>query len=169
MVKIKLIIRVKLDYDSKLGKDVSALHAKIQAFRTDNTILSLARQFSELLASIQRIEVAHQQEQAQFGFQSDQLYWGRQFPYLSILAFLLAAMGLAVAIGIATGNPYFACLVLPCLINYTMPICLLAMAVGTGVLLQSSRHLSRYQFFSKSPSLTMIPFLNDATIPPPSV
>lgn len=78
-------------------------------------------------------------------------------------------MSLAVAIGIAAGSPYFAYLVVPCLIDYRMSICLLAIAVGTGVLLKAGFNLSRYQFFGKTVGLTSSFFLSDSAITEPQI
>lgn len=163
------LILPDLDNSSLLGKDLAKAHAQLQAFQAHDTVMSLAGQFSELLAVTQRIESEYQQEQSQFVFPRGRLHWGRQFPYVSILAFLLGAMGMAVAIGIATGSPYFAYLVVPGLIDYTMPICLLAIAVGTGVLLKSGLNLSRYQFFGKTVGLTSSSFLSDSAITVPRI
>ncbi|NDH68211.1 MAG: hypothetical protein EBY22_10000 [Gammaproteobacteria bacterium] len=147
---ITVLVPPELDQVSGLAKDLDLVHQQLDVLKAQNNIMSLARQFSELLAATQRFESQYQTEQAQFVFPTPSPTWRGKFPYVSLLALLLAVMGLAVSIGIMTGNPCFAFLVLPCLIEYTVPICVLATGLGATVLLKSAMNLSRYQFFGKT-------------------
>ncbi|MCX7119793.1 MAG: hypothetical protein NTZ86_08040, partial [Legionellales bacterium] len=147
---ITVLVPPELDQVSGLAKDLDLVHQQLDVLKAQNNIMSLARQFSELLAATQRFESQYQTEQAQFVFPTPSPTWRGKFPYVSLLALLLAVMGLAVSIGIMTGNPCFAFLVLPCLIECTVPICVLASGLGATVLLRSAMNLSRYQFFGKT-------------------
>ena len=139
-----------LEPASALAKALNKVHSQLEVLKAQNKIISLGRQFSELVVAIQRFESQYQNEQAQFVFPNPDPTWRRKFPYVSLLALLLAAMGLAVAVGIMTGNPCFTFLVLPCLIDYTLPICVFAASLGATVFLTSAMNLSRYQFFGKT-------------------
>ncbi|MBP6919278.1 MAG: hypothetical protein KBB94_10235 [Legionellaceae bacterium] len=144
------LVPPELEPGSGLAKELDKVHRQLDELKAQNKIISLGRQFSELVVATQRFESQYQNEQAQFVFPNPNPTWRGKFPYVSLVALLLAAMGLAVAIGIMTGNPCFTFLVLPCLIDYTVPICVFAVSLGATVFLKSATNLSRYQFFGKT-------------------
>lgn len=141
----------EINRNSVLAGDLRCVNQQIMDLQGQNELLNVTQKFSELLAATQRYETQYHEEQARFTFPEPNATWRKNFPYYTMLAFLLGAISLVISIGILIGNPYLTLLVLPVLVNYTVPVCVLAGSVGSTVLLKSGIDLIRYGFFYSSP------------------
>lgn len=134
---------------SILDRDIKKLNQVIVKLHEED-FLSLANQFQTLLETTQRFEGNYQDEQARFAFPQTNTHIRVRFPYLSLLGLLFSIMGMTLSIGLLIGSHYFTFLMLPIVINYTIPICALAIGLCATMMVKASLDLLRYRFFTAS-------------------
>lgn len=137
----------KLNHDSDLAKDLITLNQFIENLHRDNILNTVAQKFTESLGSVRSLEIKFKQEQNRCAFPEITVGLRKQFPYFSLLMLIIGAMGLALSLSILLGYPSFAMLILPILLNYTVPICVTVAALSAGLVVKASLDILRYRFF----------------------
>lgn len=147
---IKALEHPELKKESQLFDTLVKVNNRVQSLHEQNSTANMLHQFTELVKLIQKYEAEMQGQQARFTFPAHSPRLFSNFPYWSLLLFVLATIGIAVSIGILAGNPCLTYLVLPILADHTVAICSAALTLASMLAVKTGSDLMRYRLFRLS-------------------